>query len=214
MNIKLFTAAIGISLSAISLNATAQKNYAEGVVNIKTNVRGQEMEMKEYFRSDSSATGFQAGPASIKILRDAKYQFMAILVDVPVASIKKAGVLTAADIEEAMSKLPTLTFTPGTDTKQISGFNCKKVTAKDTKSGNSYDIWVTNDIVLPAIAIPEYYAKAGGVPIQYTAFQDGQTSDVTITSITEQKVPAGTFSIPKDFEKITYEELKAMSGGR
>jgi hypothetical protein len=46
------------------------------------------------------------------------------------------------------------------------------------------------------------------------SFQNGQPSEVTVKSIVEQKVPAGTFNIPGDFEKITMDDLKAMSGGR
>jgi hypothetical protein len=156
---------------------------------------------------------FTAGPANIKVLSDAKATFMAILVDVSIASIKKAAVLSPAEIEEAHAKMPVLTFAPGTETKVINGFNCKKVVATDTKTSKTYDIWVTNDISLPTTAIAKYYQGAGGVPIQYTSFQDGQTTEVTIKSIVEQKVPAGTFGIPGDFERITMDDLKAMSGG-
>jgi hypothetical protein len=110
--------------------------------------------------------------------------------------------------------LPPLTFVPSTETKVINGFNCKKVVATDAKANKSYDIWVTNDVTLPLTNALKYYAKAGGFPIQYMSFQNGQPSEVTVKSIVEQKVPAGTFNIPGDFEKITMDDLKAMSGGR
>jgi hypothetical protein len=34
-----------------------------------------------------------------------------------------------------------------------------------------------------------------------------------VSSVTEQKAPAGTFGIASDFDKITMDDLKAMSGG-
>jgi hypothetical protein len=213
MKIKLFTVAMGLAFSATAINANAQKAYTEGVATFSTSMMGQATEAKSYFRADSAAVAFTAGPASIKVLSDAKGSFMAILVDVSVASIKKAAVLSPAEIEEAHAKMPKLTFAPGTETKVISGFNCKKVVATDTKTSKTYDIWVTNDISLPTSAIAKYYQAIGGVPIQYTAFQDGQATEVTIKSIAEQKVPAGTFGIPGDFERITMDDLKAMSGG-
>ena len=213
MKIKLFTVAMGIALSATAINASAQKAYTEGVATISTNMMGQATEAKSYFRADSAALAFTAGPANIKVLSDAKASFMAILVDVSVASIKKAAIMSPAEIEEAHGKMPVLTFAPGTETKVINGFNCKKVVATDTKTSKSYDIWVTNDISLPPTAIAKYYQAAGGVPIQYTSFQDGRTTEVTIKSIVEQKIPAGTFGIPGDFERITMDDLKAMSGG-
>jgi hypothetical protein len=213
MNIKLFTVALGITLSATAISASAQKAYNEGVVIIGTSMQGQTVEAKSYFRADSAALAFSAGPANIKILTDAKGQSTAILIDVAVASMKKAAIMSPAEVEEAHSKFPTFTFTPGTETKVISGFNCKKVVAKDAKTAKTYDIWVTNDVSLPTTAIAKYYTGAGGFPIQYSSFQDGQSTEVTVKSITEQKVPAGIFGIPADFEKITMDDLKAMSGG-
>ena len=120
----------------------------------------------------------------------------------------------ADEVEQAMSSFPSFTFAPGTETKQISGFNCKKVVATDTKDKKTYDIWVTNDITVPPTAIAEYYKGAGGFPVQYTAFQQGQSTEITVSSVTDQKAPAGTFGIPADFDKISKDDLAAMSGGR
>ena len=213
MKIRLFTVATGIAISATALSASAQKAYKEGFATISTSMQGQQIEAKNYFKADSAAIAFSAGPANIKVLTDAKGTYMAVLVDVAVASIKKAAVATPAEVEDALSKLPKLTFTPGTETKVINGFNCKKVVAKDAATSKTYDVWVTNDVTLPATGMSKYYANAGGFPIQYTSFQDGRTTEVTVKSITEQKLPAGTFGIPADFEKISLDDLKAMGGG-
>jgi hypothetical protein len=213
MKIKLFTAAMGIALTATAMSASAQKAYKEGLAIISMNAMGQSIEAKNYFRTDSSAVSFATGPANIKVLTDAKGSFMAILVDVPVASIKKAAIASPAEIEEESSKIPAFTFVTGTETKVINGFNCKKVVATDPKTSKNYDIWVTNDISLPVSQASKYYAKAGGFPIQYVTFQNGQASEVTVKSVVEQKVPAGTFTIPGDFDKITLDELKSLGGG-
>ena len=213
MKIKLFTAAMGVALTATAVTASAQKVYKEGVATIGMNAMGQSVEAKNYFRADSSAVSFNSGPAAIKVLTVAKGTYMAILVDVPVASIKKAAIATPAEVEEEMSKLPALTFVPGTETKVINGFNCKKVVATDPKTSKSYDIWVTNDISLPVNAGSKLYAKAGGFPIQYVTFQNGQAQEISVKSVVEQKVPGGTFSIPSDFDKISMDDLKSMGGG-
>jgi len=214
MKIKFLSAALGIILSATVLSASAQKTYTEGVVTYKTSMRGQDVEIKEYFRADSSAATFSAGPATIKLLSDANHKSFAVLVDVPVASIKKAAIYTPDEVDQVMSTMPTFTFAPGTDTKQISGFNCKKVVATDNKDKKTYDIWITNDITVPPTAIPVYYKEIGGFPVQYTAFQQGQSTEITVSTVTGDKAPAGTFGIPADFDKITKDDLAAMSGGR
>lgn len=213
MKNKLFTAALGVALTATAISASAQKVYKEGVATLSMSVMGQTVEAKNFFTTDSTAIAFSAGPANIKVLSDNKGTSMVYLVDVAVASIKKAAVATPAEVEEELSKLPVYTFAPTTETKVINGFNCKKVVATDAKANKSYDVWVTNDISLPLNAAAKVYAKAGGVPIQYTSVREGKVSEVTIKSIVEQKLPKGTFAIPADFEKISMDDLKAMSGG-
>ncbi len=214
MKIKLLCVAIGLALSATAMNARAQKTYTEGVVTYTTDMRGQSVEAKEYFRADSTAVIFTVGPATIKLLSDSGHKSFAVLVDVPVATIKKAAIYTPDEVDQAVSALPTFTFAPTTETKQISGFNCKKVVATDNKDKKTYDVWITNDIVMPATALPFYYKAIGGFPVQYNAFQQGQSSSVTVSSVSDQKAPAGTFGIAPDFDKISKDDLAAMSGGR
>jgi hypothetical protein len=209
----ILTAALGISLLSIVMNASAQKTYIEGVIAYKTNMRGQEVEVKQYFRPDSSAVTYTVGTATIKILSDADNKSFAILIDVPQASMKKAAIMTPDEIAQAKNGLPSFTFAPSTETKQISGFDCKKIVATDSKDKKTYDVWVTNDITVPSTAIAPYYKEIGGFPVQYTAFQDGRSIDIKVLSVTDQKAPAGTFGIASDFDKITMADLKAMSGG-
>ncbi|HTD41057.1 MAG TPA: hypothetical protein VK671_10590 [Mucilaginibacter sp.] len=213
MKVKFLSLALGIVLSATVMSASAQKSYTQGTISLSTDMRGQAVDAKVYFTPDSSALAFSAGPANIKILSNAKRTYFAVLVDVAVASIKKAAIANPDEIEQTMAAMPKFTFAPTTETKQISGFNCKKVVATDTKTNKTYDVWVTNDVTLPPSVIPDYYSAAGGVPIQYTSFAQGQSSNVTITGITDASAPAGTFAIPGDFDKITMDDLKAMSGG-
>src|SRR6185437_7121589 len=208
MNIKLFNVALGIALTATTIRASAQKTYNVGVLSYSMEMQGQPADVKQYFTPDSSADVITMGPANVKVLTTAKHDYLAVILDIPMASLKKAGIATPAELEEGMAALPTFTFTPGTETKQISGFNCKKVVAKDTKSGKTYDVWVTNDISVPVTAIPFYYGSIVGFPVQYTAFNQGQETTVTIASVGGDKAPAGTFGIPKDFEKGTLAELR------
>ncbi len=207
-------AALALTLTAIGFTANAQKSFTEGVINYDVTTNGQPSEAKSFFRGDSSSYQSQMGPASINILSDVKTNFMAILVDVPVASIKKAAVLTPADIEQMKDQEPSFTFTPTSETQTIAGYNCKKVQAKDSKSGSNFDVWVTNDITVPVNNSTKYFANAGGYPIKFTMMQRGQTVQVTLKSIVQEKVKSGTFAIPKDFDKITLQELMSMGGGR
>ena len=213
MNHKFLQVALGVALSATAFTASAQKKYTEGVATYSVSTQGQNIEAKTFFKGDSSAYSFTQGPATIKIIGTANASYLAVLVDVPIASIKKAGIATPAELEDAKSKEPKFTFTPTNETKQISGFNCKKVLVKDAKDNGNYTAWVTTDIAAPSNTLSRYFAGAGGFPVQFTTVQMGQPTEVTLKSIADQPVPKGTFSVPADFDKISLEELRSMSGG-
>lgn len=210
---KFFSVAMGVALSAMAMTASAQKSITAGAATISTAFNGQPIEFKEYFTPDSTATKFTVGPATITMLSDANHKSFVMLADVSAFNVKKAAVYTPAEVEESVTGLPTFTFTPGTETKQISGFNCKKVVATDNVTKKTYDVWITNDVTVPQSAIPFYYRSIGGFPVQYPAFQQGQSLDMTVTKITDEKAPKGIFTIPADFDKISKSDWDAMRGG-
>jgi hypothetical protein len=210
MNTKL-KMALGLAFTAIAFGASAQKTYTQGVATYTMSAAQGEAESKVYFTADSSAAITQQGPAVIKIVANSKATYFAILVDVPVASIKKAAVLTPDEIDQFAAAAAKFTFTPTTETKVINGYNCKKVDVKDTKSGSSYTAWVTNDITMPLTTITKPFADAGGTPVQFTSIQQGQAISATLKSVTDEKIPAGTFGTA-GFEKISFDDLKSMGG--
>jgi hypothetical protein len=207
MNIKVLTAVFGLFLTTLAIKGNAQTAYTEGYASYNTTVHGQPATVKSYFTPDSTAVVITFGPGTVKMLANAKHDYFALLLDIPVASIKKAGIATPSEIEDGMASMPSFTFTPTAETKQISGFNCKKVVAKDTKTSKTYDVWITNDISVPQTAIPLYYTAIGGFPVQYTSFQQGQEVNITVLSVTGGKAPAGTFGISSDFDKVSMDEL-------
>ena len=89
MKNKFFGIALGLALSATATSAGAQKTYAEGIITYKTSMRGQDVEVKEYFTTDSAAAVFTTGSATIKLLSDANHKSFAILIDVPVSIATK-----------------------------------------------------------------------------------------------------------------------------
>jgi len=206
--------ALGIALSATVLGAKAQKTYTEGTVTYSTSLNGQDGETTVIFKGDSSTNVVQHPPATIKMIGTKGFDYLAIVVDVPVVSIKKAAVMNPGELEDIQSKLPTLTFTPTNETKKIGDFNCKKVSAKDTKSGNSFDVWITNDITMPSNILTDIYKDAGGVPVAFPAAILGVINQLTIKSVSDAKVAAGTFNIPADYERISMSDMQAMGGGR
>src|SRR3569833_569746 len=109
MKIKLLSAALGVALSVAAMSASAQKEYKSGTISFTTNMRGMDIQMKEYFTPDSMATAFTAGPANIKLLTDANYKSFVVLVDVSAFNVKKAAVYTPDEIDQVVGSFPTFT---------------------------------------------------------------------------------------------------------
>lgn len=207
-------AAFGLALTTISFAANAQKNISEGLITYNVTAKGQQTEAKTYFKGDSSSYQIQQGPADIKILSNDKTGFMVVLVDVPIASMKKAAVASPAEIEQMKDMEPKFTATQTTETQTIAGYKCTKVQMKDSKSGSNFDVWITKDVTAPGNNLSKYFSSLGGLPVKFTTMQMGQPLEVTLKSITAEKVKPGTFAIPADFDRITMDDLKALSGGR
>lgn len=210
--IKSFT--LGLALAASTITASAQKQYTEGLITYNINMRGHDVEAQSYFKGDTASISYQGGPAKITMIV-AKTDYMAILVSVPVASVKKAAVATPGDLEEMAGDIPEYAFTATTETQNISGFNCKKYIAKDVKTNATYDLWITTDISIPASNIMnKEFASLKGVPVMFTHIYQNIPQTVTLKSISDVKVPADAFKVPADYDKISMDDMKAMGGGK
>src|ERR1700761_6870202 len=98
MNIKTLTAILGIALTTMAFKASAQKTYTHGVISYDTEVRGNPATAKIYFTPDSSATIVTFGAGTFEILSDAKHDYFAVILNIPVAGLKKAGIASPAEI--------------------------------------------------------------------------------------------------------------------
>jgi hypothetical protein len=217
MNIITFKkVALGIALTAATFGAKAQKIYTEGTIDYSISVAGNTVAAKSDFKGDTSSISFQQGPATIKMIGTTSMDFFAVLVNVPVASMKKAAVGTPAEIDEAQGAEPQYAFTKTAETKKIGDYNCVKYQSKDTKSNIVYDLWITNDIKVPANILTKYYATLG-TPIVFTYLQGGSDKGaqvVTLKAISDAKLPATAFKVPADYDKISLTDLQNMSRGR
>jgi len=91
MKIKLFSAAFGIVLTTCAIHAHAQKTINVGYATFSTVVQGQPADVTEYFKADSTAQVISFGAGTVKVLTTAKHDYVAVLLDIPVAGLKKSG---------------------------------------------------------------------------------------------------------------------------
>lgn len=208
--------ALGLALSATVMAAKAQKVINEGMATYTITVAGQTVETASYFKGDTSSIGFQRGPAQIKMVGTKDGGYFVVFVDVPVANMKKAAIGTPAEMDEAMAAEPQYAFTKTDETKKIGDYNCKKYVAKDPRDGASYDLWITTDVTIPANIITKYYASLGGTPVMFTYLQNGSAKgaqQVTLKSVSDAKVPANTFKVTADYDKMSLTDMQNMGKG-
>jgi len=166
-----------------------------------------------YFRGDSTAAIVNQGAATIKGVSVFKNGYHCLIVDIPANSKKIVVVMTAEEVEQEKAGIPQLTFKKGTEKQTINGFNCTKATATDVKTGTGYDIWLTNDIAIPPSSVSRPVSAFGGVPVRFVTFNNNVTINAELKEVKEEPVPAGFFTASKDYESMSYSELKSMSNG-
>jgi len=208
-------------LSAASI-AKAQKKITEGTITYsmaydlpadkQVIAATLPTEVTFYFRGDSSAAIFNQGVATVKGVSDFKANFHSLLIDIPSSLQKIAVVLTPAEIEQEKAAIPQLTGVKGTEKQVIDGYNCTKEIVTDPKTGATYETWITNDIDLPPNSVSKPVSIFGGVPVKFITFNSGLTIKAEIKEIKEVAVPVGFFTPTKDYQPMTYTELKAMGG--
>lgn len=205
--------ALGLALSATVIGAKAQKAYTEGTLNYSITVGDNTVDAPTYFKGDTCAIVTQRGPATIKMVGNKGGEYFVVMVDVPVANMKKAAIGTPAELDEAQAAEPQYAFTKTEETKKIGDFTCKKVIAKDPRDSKTYDVWITTDITVPANILTKYYSALGGTPVQFTYLQGGQVKGaqlVTLKSVSDAKVPANMFKVTSDYDKISLTDLQSM----
>lgn len=209
--------ALGLALSATVMGAQAQKKVTEGTAAYSVSVAGQTADVTSYFKGDTSSVGFQRGPAKINMIGTKDGNYFVVLLDVPVANMKKAAIGTPAELDEAQANDPQYAFTKTDETKKIGDYNCKKFIAKNTKDGATYDLWITNDVVIPSNLVTKLYESLGGTPVQFTYLQGGNAKMAqvfTLKSVTEAKVPANAFKVTPDYDKMSLTDMQNMGKGR
>lgn len=209
-----------IALAMVITVVKAQKQIKEGVVVYSAsydipadqlqNYSTLPTEITIYFRGDSTAAMVNQNGAIIKGVSVLKNNYHSMIVDIPANGKRIVVVMTPAEVEQEKATNPQFSGKSGTEKQKINGYNCTKTTITDTKTGAFYDIWVTNDIDMVPNSLSNLVSTFGGVPIKFVTFNRGIKINAELIDISETPVPPGFFSATKDYQPMSFEQLKAM----
>ncbi|HTC01571.1 MAG TPA: hypothetical protein VK705_12900 [Ferruginibacter sp.] len=99
-----------------------------------------------------------------------------------------------------------VTFTIGTDTKVIAGYNCKKATAK-LEDGSTIIVYYTPDLTLINKEYDQTFKNLLGLPMEYE-FQSGSLKfKYVVTRLDFSPVPIAKFDFPRSgYRVMTYDD--------
>jgi hypothetical protein len=161
-----------------------------------------------YFKGDSTVSIQRSAEESTTVITDKKTAFMRVLLQSP---MKKFVVdYSKAEQTEEIGHLPAHTITKQPETKMIAGYKATKYVVKDKLSDEITEMWFTKDIAIPASSVTMMLDSTLGVPLMFTINQNGMKMKTTVKEIKFQPVPAGVFSTPEGFTKLTPQQLREM----
>jgi GLPGLI family protein len=114
--------------------------------------------------------------------------------------------LTKNDWETKNKNYEGVSFTIGTETKTIAGFNCKKATAK-LEDGSTIIVYYTPDLTVINKEYDQTFKNLPGLAMQYE-FQSGTLKfKYVVTKLDFDPVPLAKFDFPRSgYRVITYDD--------
>lgn len=162
-----------------------------------------------YFKGDSSVTIQQTGDESTTIIMHGPTNYMQVLL----ASAKKHYAINYSkqDQDDERANMPVFTAKKGSTTKAIAGYEAQQYTLTDKMTADSHEAWFSSAVQLPKNALGLVFDAALGTPFSFSTNQNGMITHTAIKSVDlKTDVPAGVFSAPANYEKLTPQQLKDM----
>jgi GLPGLI family protein len=170
-------------------------------------------ELMVFFKGDSASMRTESQMYTSTNIVNTKKEYERMLLDIPMMGKKLSVIFTPADQEKIQEKMPELTLTAGTETKQVAGYKAQKYQVNEKKTNQNFEAWFTKDIEVTPNTLTRYYGQTYGFPVEFNSFMNGITVKAKVKEIKAGAVPAGSFTATKDFEEISFDQLMQMSGG-
>jgi len=161
-----------------------------------------------YFKGDSVATVQGSDEESTTMITHRPSGYMEALLK---SGIRKFAVEYAKS--EQAAELPDLSIydiTKATGQKTIAGFKADRYTRKDKFTGDTTSLWFTQELKVPANFLTMAFKPELGMPVVFSTNQNGFITRVELKEVKYQPVPAGIFSTPPGYQKLTPQQLRDM----
>lgn len=132
-----------------------------------------------------------------------------ILLEIPAQGKKLKLEQTQEASKRFHPRYPRLkTFTPTGKSKEILGCKAAQYLARDEESGKEYDVWFTQETILPRHHYTAFFPEKYGTPLEFTLPVGGRQVRVTMTGFTAEIQENGTFTVPGNFTSCNYRDFR------
>ncbi|MES2278441.1 MAG: hypothetical protein V4592_20590 [Bacteroidota bacterium] len=164
-----------------------------------------------YFKGDSVVSIHGTDAESTTMITHKPTDYLLCLLK---SGFKRYQVLyTKEDQAHELPDMSKYEFIKGPATKKIANYNAQQYIVKDKFSGDTTSAWFTHDIAVPPSFLTTMFKPELGVPLLFSISQNGMVTKTTLKEIRFEPVPAGVFSAPADYKKLTPQQLNEMPVG-
>lgn len=163
---------------------------------------------KVYFKGDSAVSIQQMNDESTTIITHSPTNFMRVLL----ASRDRKYVIdySRADQQEESPAKLGYSYQIGIDTQTIAHYKALKYTLTNKVTGQTDEAWFTKDISLVPNSLTMAFDTTRGFPLSFTTNNNGMMTKTTVKEIKFEPVPAGIFSSPPGYQKMTPKQLREL----
>lgn len=124
---------------------------------------------------------------------------------------------TMEEVMKEREDIPELEIEITEETKEIAGYTCKKVVARNKQDSSVYSsAWFTDALEVPQDInlFNEVFSNVQGLLLEFDMETAGDMKmTFTAVEVESRKIKDNVFEIPADFKKTTREELMDTFGG-
>lgn len=135
------------------------------------------------------------------VILDQENKMSTVLVDM---MGKKVAIENKGD-ESNETELPSIDYV--NESKTIAGYLSKKAIISDDE-GNKTIVWYTEE--LPSLGLYKKMKGLKGFPMEFEMNQNGISSKISVSKISEESISDSEFIIPSEYEKVSQEEFQQM----
>jgi len=212
---KMFTIAFSGLLILAGFNSQAQKSFSEGSivynVIIQTGTASNTATNTVYIKGNNSRTEMISTLGNEITIYNSKTGNSVILKEF--SGQKLMIRLTKENWDSKNSQYRNINFNTTGETKVISGYNCKKATAK-LEDGKTLTVYYTTDVTVQNKQYDATFANLPGLPLEYEIETGKLKFNYTVSKISFDAVPVAKFDFPTTgYRVMTYEENQQMKKG-